>query len=390
MPFVMHARVITGAGGGPDKTILNSPRMLKHLGFQSACMFLRPPNDNGFEAIRKRAVDWGSPIVEVDDRGPFDWRVVLKALQICRSHNVKIWHAHDYKTNLLGLVVKRWHSMQLVTTVHGWVELTWKTRCYHQLDRWSLKRYERVVCVSPDLLEQCRGFGVREDRSLLIENAIDTEQFRRRRSTAEAKRTLGLPEDVPLIGAVGRLSPEKAFDHLIAAVAKLHATGPKPMLVIVGEGDQLSNLQALADQHGISSHVRFAGFQSDTQAWYEAMDVFALSSLREGLPNVVLEAMALETPVVVTRVAGVPRLVEDGVSGLIVPIGDVPALATALRRLLEEDCLRRRLASAARQVIESRYSFAARMAKMAALYRDLGVAPGRVTSPHPVRACEGQ
>ena len=103
------------------------------------------------------------------------------------------------------------------------------------------------------------------------------------------------------------------------------------------------------------------------------MDVFALSSLREGLPNVVLEAMALETPVVTTAVAGVPRLIDDNVSGAVVPIADDAALEAALTRVLGDSELRSRLATAGRQVIESRYSFTASMNKIVDVYRSLDV-----------------
>jgi glycosyltransferase involved in cell wall biosynthesis len=114
--------------------------------------------------------------------------------------------------------------------------------------------------------------------------------------------------------------------------------------------------------------VRLAGFQADPKPYYEAMDVFALSSLREGLPNVLLEAMALAVPCVATRIAGVPRVVEDGVSGKLVEPGDVEALTAALAALLGDAELRRRFASAGRRTVEDRYSFARRMERLAALY----------------------
>jgi glycosyltransferase involved in cell wall biosynthesis len=113
------------------------------------------------------------------------------------------------------------------------------------------------------------------------------------------------------------------------------------------------------------------GFQQDLVPLYEAMDVYALSSRREGLPNVLLEAMSLETPVTATRVAGVPRLIDDGANGLLTPIGDARALADAIARLLDDGPLRQRLAAAGRQTIVERYSFSARMAKIANLYDDL-------------------
>jgi glycosyltransferase involved in cell wall biosynthesis len=113
------------------------------------------------------------------------------------------------------------------------------------------------------------------------------------------------------------------------------------------------------------------GYVADTQSLYQAMDVYALSSLREGLPNVLLEAMAMEVPIVATRIAGVPRLITDGDNGLLVEPSDLDGLTRSLAHLLADTDLRRRFAHAGRLTVESRYSFAARMQKIAALYDSL-------------------
>jgi glycosyltransferase involved in cell wall biosynthesis len=381
-PMVLHVRVITGTGGGPDKTILNSPRYLANLGYQCICAFLRPPRDGGFEVVRQRALACNAALAEIDDSGPIDWRILPRLLEICRRHQVAIWHAHDYKTNLLGLLLRRKHPMRLVTTMHGWVEHTWRTRLYYRVDRWSLPRYERVICVSDDLLRACRKSGVASEKSILIENAIDTDQFRRQKSITDAKQILDWPPTRFLVGAVGRLSPEKAFDILIGAVHELIKCGIDLGLVIAGEGAEQNSLQALVDKLGLSDRVRLVGFQSDLRPLYEAMDLYVLSSLREGLPNVLLEAMALEVPVVATRIAGIPRLIADGENGLLLPAGDQAALAQAIRRAWESSKLRSNLAIAGRKTIEERYSFAVRMRKVAAIYDQLlAVHRGSVKQP---------
>ncbi len=117
--------------------------------------------------------------------------------------------------------------------------------------------------------------------------------------------------------------------------------------------------------------MRLVGFRHDLRPFYQSLDLFVLSSLREGLPNVLLEAMALETPVVATRIAGVPRVIADGESGLLIPMGDLAALTSVIGRALANVDLRRRLAAAARQTVDDRYSFAARMQKVAAVYDEL-------------------
>jgi glycosyltransferase involved in cell wall biosynthesis len=182
-----------------------------------------------------------------------------------------------------------------------------------------------------------------------------------------------------VIGAVGRLSAEKAFDLLIRVVHALAQEGTDVVLLIVGEGDERPRLEALIAELNMANRVRLLGYRSDTRDVYQALDAFVLCSFREGLPNVLLEAMALEVPVIATRVAGIPRLVQDGANGLLVEAGDVSALQDAVRRLQEQPELRARLGSAGRATVEARYSFETRMRKIQELYARLGPAMRRAT-----------
>jgi glycosyltransferase involved in cell wall biosynthesis len=368
---VLETRVVSGTGGGPDKTILNSPRHLWSAGYRTVCAYMHHPDDGGFDAIRRRAAEAEAPLLSVPDRGPWDWQVAKRLLDVCRRENVSIWHGHDYKSNALGLLLRRFWTMRLVTTVHGWVKKTWRTPLYYRVDELCLPRYDTVICVSEDLRDRCVARGVRPDRCLLIENGIDADQFQRRTESTESKRSAGVPSGRMVVGAVGRLSPEKGFDALIQAAQRLHLAGHDLEVWILGEGEGESALKELAARLGFADRLRLLGYQSDPRPFYEAMDVFALSSLREGLPNVVLEALAMQVPIVATRVAGVPRLVRDGETGLLVEPGSVDALAAGLGRLLTDAGGRSRFAAAGRRSVTDNHSFSARMQKIRAIYDDL-------------------
>jgi glycosyltransferase involved in cell wall biosynthesis len=363
---VLDTRVVVGTGGGPEKTILNSPRFL--AGYRNLCVYMHAPRDRAFPLLRARAATCRAPLRAVPDRGPWDWRVFTELLNLCRRERAAIWHGHDYKSNLLGLLLHRFWPMRLVTTVHGWVRHTRRTPLYYAIDRLCLPRYERVLCVSQDLRDAALRCGVPPARCLLIENGIDTEEYRRRLPREQARQQLGVAPGRLVVGAVGRLSPEKGFDVLIRAADRLLRDGFDFELWIVGAGDQEPVLRRLAGELGRNDRIRLLGYRADTLELYQAMDVFALSSLREGLPNVLLEAMALEVPVVASRIAGVPGLVSDGADGLLVPPGSVEDLARSLGRLLADADLRRRLGRAGRDTIAARYSFAARMRKVQAVY----------------------
>ena len=234
-PFVLHTRVVTGTGGGPEKTILNSPRFLREYEIDSACMFMKPPEDPGFASLQAKATACGAEIIGIDDRGPFDFSIVRKAIRLCKERNVTVWHGHDYKSNALGLLVRMFHRMHLVTTAHGWVRFTSRTPTYYKIDRQCMKRYKRVLCVSPDLVDRCQEAGLRSDRLTLIDNAIVHTDYRTEPPTAEEKARFGFSSEQILLGAVGRLSEEKGFDNLLLAVRQLVHEGHNVGLIIAGE-----------------------------------------------------------------------------------------------------------------------------------------------------------
>src|SRR5207302_182127 len=155
------------------------------------CAYLTPPNDPGYRDLEAKAKKYAAPLVTIPDRGPWDWRIVRHLLRVCRGENVAIWHGHDYKTNALGLLLCKFHPMKLVTTVHGWVQQTARTPLYYKIDQWCLPRYDRVICVSDDLFAECRRLGVAEQKCLLVENAIDADDYWRKQSVAAAKAKLG-------------------------------------------------------------------------------------------------------------------------------------------------------------------------------------------------------
>lgn len=377
---MLHTRVVTGAGGGPEKTIINSPRFLLDQGYPMLCAYMRDPKDAYFADLLERASDKSATVIPVDDNGPFDWRIHGRFSAICREHAPTIWHGHDYKSNLFGMLVRRKFALRMITTVHGWVEQTWKTPLYFAIDKLLLPRYEHVVAVSTDLYDQVRELGVPEDRCTYVPNGIDVDEFKRTRPSSAVKPEFDTPAQRLVFGAVGRLSPEKGFHLLIEAFAKSQAkTGVDAELWIAGEGREQERLQRQIAELNLGDRVRLLGFKRDTVALFHAMDVFVLSSIREGLPNVVLEAMALSVPVLSTRVAGVPKLITDEENGLLTECGSAAALEPGIERLLCDASARQRLGAAGRATIEAKHSFALRMQRIKDIYDQV------LATPNPTR-----
>ena len=267
---------MTGTGGGPDKTILNSPRFLDELGYDSVCAYLHPPNDLGFEELKQRAQSLNAELISVPDRGLKDVTVIARLLRICRERNVSIWHGHDYKSDALGLLLRKFHPMKLVSTVHGWGVRSKKTPLYHAVDRFSLKSYDRVICVSEKLLTECLAAGVPIGNLCEIDNAIDLSSYDSLPDQREARINFGIDPEKPVVVAVGRLSKEKAFDVLIQAFADLLATGFEATLLIAGDGPEHDALQHQIVSLGVEDSVRLIGHVADPRDVYAAADVFAL------------------------------------------------------------------------------------------------------------------
>lgn len=208
----------------------------------------------------------------------------------------------------------------------------------------STRLSDALIVPSEHVAVLARALGVPADRIHVILNAVPDSGLAAI-PRAELRQELGLPLDKPLLVSVGRLTPVKGFDVALRALALLPDAG----LVIVGEGEQRAVLGELAAP--FSDRVYFVGRQPQEKAlrYLRAADLFVLSSHTEGLSHVLLEAIAVGTPAVATRVGGNPEILTDGLNGLLVPSDDPPALAAAVRRLLDDPALAAALAEAGRQ-----------------------------------------
>jgi len=362
---VLHVRIATGTGGGPEKTIISSPRHLAGTRWTAHICYLHPPSDPGFEVIEERARRKQAPLTGIAESFPLNPFTLLKLRRLARSLGARVWHGHDYKSNLFGLLLRPFLRHHLVTTVHGWVRHTNRTPLYYAIDKWCLKRYDRVIAVSADLEAECLALGCDPARVVQIPNAIDAEEFSRSAPLVEA-------EGRPLvIGVLARLSREKGFGLLIAAVEDLVEEGHDLRLVIAGEGELEEKLRGRVSESKHAERFEVTGFVEDVPAFLETLDIYCCSSLREGLPNAVLEAMSFELPVLSTRCGGMEAFLRDGEDGLLVEVGSSEALSEGLRSLVSDAGLRARLGAAARARVLSDCSFAHRMERVALVYDSL-------------------
>lgn len=370
-PMILHARVIAGDSGGPDKTILRSAHYLHSSVLRMAAVYIHPPRDRAMRDIRRRARRWNCPLHHVGEVGPVDPRTVVRLLHLCKQLRVTIWHAHDHKTNALGLLLRRFWPMKLISTVHGWVDRDWRTRLYRRIDYFCLKHYDRVIAVSPPLAEDCLLHGLSPRRTLLILNGIDPHKYERPNSNTAVRLKLGIDPDAFVLGVVGRLSAEKGADRALRCLHAVRRDHPNVQLHVVGDGPEKPRLQALAGELEIQANVRWWGWRDELRPLYGAMDALLLPSFREGLPNAALEAMAMRLPVAATPVGALPDLLDQGRCGVLLDQENESVWPGMIRPLIVSRRRREEIGRRARRRIEEKYTFQRRMVKMKALYKKL-------------------
>lgn len=374
---VLELRSVRGTGGGPEKTImLGAAQANRDLVDVTVC-YIRDRRDRAFR-LDERAVTLGIDYLEVYERHSFDPTIWPALRRLVRHRRIDIVHAHEYKTDLLALLLGEFEHVIPLATVHGWTGHSRRERAmYYPCDRRLLARYPRLIAVSGQIKEQLVASGAQPDRVAVVLNGIDPAQFTRQPDLeARARAALGWQPHHLVIGAIGRLEPQKRFDLLIEAVAEVHRDQPDVRLVIAGDGSAKAMLADLASKLLPAGACLLLGHTDDVAAVHHGIDVFVQSSDYEGTSNAVLEAMAFETPIVATAVGGTAEVAQHLEHALIVSPGDVDALAQAIRASLADRAAARRRAVAARQRVEAELSFSGRMRAVEHIYRDL-VAEGR-------------
>ncbi len=285
-----------------------------------------------------------------------------------------------YRANMMAALAGRL-ARRRVVVVTGQRSLTPMTGRRAALGVRFTRRLTRATVANSEAVKAriVAGEGLDPERVAVIGNGVDHRRFRPADRRA-ARRCLGIDPGVLLVGGVGRLSAAKGFEHLVAAIAAAPAAaadGSPIELALVGDGPLGQDLEAAAERLGVAARVRFLGRREGLEQIYPAFDVFVLSSLREGSPNVLYEAMACGVAAIATDVGGVAEIAEQDGSCLLVPPGDPPAIAAALERLAGDPILRRRLGAAARARVEAELTIETMIERHQALYeRLLGEARG--------------
>lgn len=358
--------------GGPERQMLELGRTLesqqdvKHV-------FASFPEGENCEPFLQKAAQAGFETYRFENDMPHLLAATQEMVRLLESSNADIFCAHGHKARILGRFSVRKHHIPIVGVSRGWTTENLKIHVFNFLDKRVHRHMDHVVCVSQGQADKVFKSGTPKEKITVIRNSIRTDRFDAKPDQKYRAKLEALFSKPPkfLLGDAGRLSPEKGFDILIDATAKLVREGISVGLVIFGEGFLLEPLQKQIDELGIHDAVVLAGFTNELDKFMPHFDVFVQSSHTEGLPNVLLEAMAARTAVVATEVGGTNEVVVEGETGFMVPPNDSEKLAEAIRRVLQDDSLRKSMGEKGRTRVEEHFTFEAQAAAYWELFQKL-------------------
>src|SRR5262245_21672799 len=276
--------------------------------------------------------------------------------RIAAQHRARVVHCHHYSPFVYASIARLWSpTLRIVFTEHGRLSDAPPSAKRRTANRVLAHAPREVVTVSSDLKRHLVAEGFPTTRVNVIYNGIDVGGLPAVGMRARVRKELGVPDNALVVGTVARLDPVKDLPTLIRALAQRHRAGVPTILLVIGDGSERAHLEASAREAGTASSIRFLGHRDDARDLLAGCDVYANSSISEGISLTILEAMAAGLPVIATRVGGTPEIV-DSTCGILVPARDPRAVAEALVQLTCDPERRWQLGQAARARVQERFT----------------------------------
>ncbi|MFQ5873794.1 MAG: glycosyltransferase [Dehalococcoidia bacterium] len=365
--------LIKGLGtGGAEKLLSSSLPYLDRKTFDYEVTYFLPQK-NDLVSEFERA---GIPVFCLNLTGPYDLMAVFRLTRFLRERKPDILHIHLPYSGVVGRIAGRFARVRgIVYTEHNVLGM------YHPFTRLcnilTYRLHHATITVSGEVLRSLPGGPITDRRTLrTIHCGVDLSAYNAHGAHSDlAREALGIPPNRHVVGNVAHIRPEKGHRYLLEAAKRVLESCPQVTFVVVGrekvEGG-VRHLEELAEHLGIRDRIIFAGFRPDATRVMAAFDVFVLSSLYEGLPVALLEAMALGKPAVATHVGGIPEVVDDRVNGFLVEPRNPEMLAEGIIKLLQDDGLRSRMSQMAMQKIQVKFAIQHMVAAVEQVYASVG------------------
>ncbi|MBM7855889.1 glycosyltransferase involved in cell wall biosynthesis [Desulfohalotomaculum tongense] len=368
---VLH--LIRPAAGGMKKHLLDLVRLSDRSLYQVEAAV---PHDCVFkQELRETGVNILSIPLKGDISPLWDWQAVWQLARYLKEQKVTILHSHGSKAALVGRMAALIANTPVVLfTVHNsifyeeWPQ--WKKKLMAAAENILAKRTDKIITVSNQLRDQIiRLEKIPEEKIVTIYNGIDVSKIKCRVNKFKLFKTLGLPPLGRLVGVAARLAPQKGVEYFLKAASLLKEY--QANFVVIGEGPLRRELMAEAKNLGLKNRVFFVGYRNDIERVLPGIDIFVLPSVTEGLPLTILEAMAAGRPVVASRVGGIPEVIENRQTGLLVEPKNPAELAKAIAGLLEDRQWAEEMGAAGRKLVKEKFTVEKMVGRTMNLYRQL-------------------
>jgi glycosyltransferase involved in cell wall biosynthesis len=306
-------------------------------------------------------------------------RTLFRIVRIIKNRKIDLIHTHLPDSSTYGVVAGRLTGKPVVASIHSSIIIPFKRSAPFRnwLRRIVInsvyKRADTVVCCGKDVADSMveQEHLSKKTRTEVIVNGVDNEKFACPKDIKRIREGLSLPEQSRVIGCISRLEAPKGHIYLIRAAARIKEKYPLLRVLIVGDGPYLEELKKESKKAGVEEHVRFLGRRSDIPDILAVSEVFAFPSLYEGLPMVVLEAMATKRPVVASNIPGTTELISDGEDGYLVPVKDEISLAEKIDKLLSDPDLANSMGEHAGSKVQERFTVKKMVENVQALYQSI-------------------
>ena len=359
--FSLHIDTARSWRGGQNQVLVTVLGM-RALGHRAA-LVAHPSGE-----LRRRAEE-GLDLIPLAPRAEMDLAAAWRLSRVVRQLQPDILHAHDPHGVAMAALALSMSTQprkpRLVASRRVDFHLA-----KHALSKWKYRQVRLFVCASEAIRQILLRDGIPAARAVTVHEGIDVDAVRAA-PPAPLHQDLWLPHEAPVVGNIGALVPHKGQRYLVDAAAAVVQRQPDTRFVIAGEGELRSALEAQIKARLLTKHVLLAGFRADVFSVLRALDVFVMSSTTEGLGTSLLDAMACGKPVVAAAVGGIPEVVVDGETGLLVPPRDPDALAHAILRLLDDPALRARMGAAGLARVRDRFTAEAMVARTLQAYARL-------------------
>jgi len=359
--------ISTGGLYGAEKVILELCLYQKSIGQTPCILILQSP---GAEALRSHAQELSitAKIIEGSYKNIFNFLKNIRN-QIFLSKNTLL-HSHGYKTDVLLNFLSLPKNYIKIATCHTWYSASLKLKLFEVLDKLSIKFFDKVIVVSPQLKQEALKFGINTNKVEMIENGVDIDLVNKKEARATICQNLSIPPEHLLIIRIGRLEPSKGNDFLIKALNNI-PTNKDCTLLFIGEGEEQTNLESLYSRITTRIDVKFLGFRSDINRLLAASDLFIICSTKEGLPMVLLEAMSASCAIITTDVGAISEVITNDINGKLIEHSNINALQEAMVELLNNDEQRTTLSQQAYNTYSKSYSRKAMGIRYEKVYQNL-------------------